>query len=75
MTEPIMSDLQWARARRFLDKEIKHYEWAASQPNTAGWGRGYYEGQRVALLRIKGQFFLTEEERIRSEQVRREMFG
>ena len=63
-----MNEAQWWQIRRYLDSELARIE----NPRV---NSDYYEGQYVALLKIKGRFFLTDAEQADTERVRREMFG
>lgn len=66
MSEDVMSKIRWARDR----------EWVAGEMDAhAGIDSDYSRGYHMAMMKVYGRMFLTDEERRGVEQARREMFG
>lgn len=66
--------LQVARDRAWVQGEMERTRIPADA-GPDGYGEGYSDGYHVAMLKVWGRMFLTPDERIEAERVRREMFG
>ena len=62
--------LRWLRAKQWLDRELES-NWG--EPWVDEHGRGMSSGYHYALLKMKGKFFLDEEEAAEVHRVGREM--
>lgn len=70
--DPPMSALQWMRHRIWVRGEMDR---PTAVAEVSEWGDGFRQGYEMAMMKVYGRIFQTEEERVEGERVRREMFA